>query len=231
MIAARPDAVLVAALERAQQRGWIGSGALERHIGHARAFATRLPEPAASAADLGSGGGLPGLVLALDRPATHWTLIDSSSARVDHLIRAVGELDLGDRVEVVHGRAERLAHDARFRERFDAVVARSFGPPAVTAEVAAGLVAPGGRVVVSDPPAVTAEVGAGLVAPGGRVVVSDPPAVIDDRWPAARLIGLGLRVVVTGAEEGTSLTTLEKTGPAPDPVPRVTAALHRRPRW
>lgn len=214
MTEARPDAALEAALERAQRQGWIGSGAMERHIRHARAFATLLPEPCDRAVDIGSGGGLPGLVLAHERPATRWTLIDSAARRVEGLIRSVRELGLGSRVEVVHGRAERLAHEPRFRESFDAAVARSFGPPAVIAEIAAGLVVPGGRVVVSDPP--------------------DAPA---DRWPTAPLAALALRAVPaaggSGADErgAVALSVLEKTGPAPESVPRVTAALYRRPRW
>lgn len=209
MTGAPSDAVLVTVLERAQQRGWIGSGPVERHIRHARAFIPLLPEPCAMAADLGSGGGLPGLVLARDREDTRWTLIDSSARRVEHLVWAVGELGLAERVQVVHGRAERLAHEGGFRERFDAVVARSFGPPAVTAEVAAGLVAPGGRVLVSDPPAPSA-----------------------DRWPPAPLAQLALsRCGGSGPSSPIALTVLDKIGPAPEAVPRVSAALYHRPRW
>ncbi len=204
----RSDAALTAVLERAQQRGWIGSGPLERHIGHARVFASALPEPCAAGADLGSGGGLPGLVVALETPVTQWTLIDASARRVESLGRAVRELGLDARVEVVHARAEQLAHDERFRERFDAVVARSFGPPAVTAEVAAG-----------------------LVASGGRVVVSDPPTASGDRWPREPLAELGLRRRLDVERAPFSLTVLEKAAPAPAAVPRVGAGLHRRPRW
>lgn len=208
MTGARPDAALAAALERAQRAGWIGSGPVDRHIRHAQAFLRAFPEPCATAADLGSGGGLPGLVLALDTPDTRWTLIDASVRRVDDLARAVRELDIGGRAEVVHGRAEQLAHDERFREHFEVVVARLFGPPAVTAEIAAG-----------------------LVAPGGRVVVSDPPTASGDRWPAAPLAELGLRRRPDPEPAPVSLTVLDKFAPVPASVPRVGAGLYRRPRW
>mgnify|MGYP001337996822 CR=1 FL=1 len=48
--------------------------------------------------------------------------------------------------------AHYLGHDDVYRESFDVVVARAFGPPSITAECAAGLVAPGGLSIVSEPP-------------------------------------------------------------------------------
>ena len=55
------------------------------------------------------------------------------------------------------GRAEDAGRDPELREGFDLVTARSFARPAVTAEIGAGLVRPGGVMVVSEPP--TSEAG------------------------------------------------------------------------
>jgi 16S rRNA (guanine527-N7)-methyltransferase len=59
---------------------------------------------------------------------------------------------LGTRVTVVHGRAETIGHLDQFRRGFDAVVARSFGRPAITAECAAPFLREEGLLVVSEPP-------------------------------------------------------------------------------
>jgi 16S rRNA (guanine527-N7)-methyltransferase len=77
--------------------------------------------------DVGSGAGLPGLVLALTRPDLRVDLVESLARRVDFLTQTVAEFELGDRVRVLHGRAESpdtltLAGGA------DAVTARAVAP-------------------------------------------------------------------------------------------------------
>jgi 16S rRNA (guanine527-N7)-methyltransferase len=97
----------------------------------------------ASLADLGSGAGLPGAVVACARPGVVVTLIDATrkkTAAVQRICRAAGLVN----VEVRWGRAEELAHDRRLRERFDAVTARAVGALPVLGEWAAGYVRPGG---------------------------------------------------------------------------------------
>jgi hypothetical protein len=122
------------------------------------------------ALDLGSGGGLPGLVLVSAWPTTDWCLLDANQRRTEFLQEAVDELGLAGRVTVRRGRAEDLAHDPSLRGTFDLVVARSFGKPAVTAECAAGFLAVGGSLVVSEPPASSATSSSGAEGdhePGG----------------------------------------------------------------
>jgi len=72
-------------------------------------------------------------------------------------------------VEVTTARAEDVGRDPAYRHRFDLVVARSFGAPAVTAEC-----------------------GAPFVQVTGLLVVAEPPGGDDARWPAAGLATLGL---------------------------------------
>ena len=76
-----------------------------------------------------------------------------------------------------------------YRGRFSAVVARSFGKPAVTAECAAPLLKVGGRLIVSEPPpTVPASPGSGG---GGAPVTACSP--VEGRWPEAGCAELGLR--------------------------------------
>jgi hypothetical protein len=106
----------------------------------------------------------------------------------------VVELDLSDRVQVVRGRAEELGHRVEHRFRYDAVVARSFGPPAMTLECAAPLLRPGGRCVISEPPQRRAWSSTGLAeiglaarpAPSGYAVFERTDDVADRYARTAR---------------------------------------------
>ena len=140
-----------------------------------RSTTDRAPRPQEAAlVDLGSGGGLPGLVVACSWEEATVTLIDSSARRAAFLELAADRLDLHDRVSVVNARAEACGRDERLRGSFDGVTARSFGRPAVVAECAAPLLKVGGWLLVSEPPP---------SSEGG------PPSV---RWPEAPLDQLGL---------------------------------------
>jgi 16S rRNA (guanine527-N7)-methyltransferase len=145
------DEPLRSALARSHELGFIGGSDLDGHIEHALGFAAAFGRAPRRALDLGSGGGLPGLVLARHWPASAWVLLDGSPTRTAFLTEAVHELGLDDRVQVVTGRAEEVGHDPAHRGGYDLVVSRSFGPPAVVAECAAPLLEVGGVLVVSEP--------------------------------------------------------------------------------
>jgi 16S rRNA (guanine527-N7)-methyltransferase len=106
----RGDQPLLAVLARSHELGHIGDPDLEGHIDHALGFAGALGTVPRRALDLGSGGGLPGLVLARHWPASVWVLLDGSPKRTGFLADAVEELELTDRVTVVTGRAEEVGH-------------------------------------------------------------------------------------------------------------------------
>lgn len=145
---------LAGVLSDSRQLGFLGPAPVEDHVAHALAFVHALEHAPARALDLGAGGGLPGLVLAAEAwPATEWCLLDAQQRRTEFLADAVARLRLSRRVQVVHARAEDHGRQDGERHGFDAVVARSFGPPAVVAECAAPLLRPGGFLVVSEPPA------------------------------------------------------------------------------
>ena len=71
--------------------------------------------------DVGSGAGLPGLMIALARPTTHLCLIDKVAKKTSFMKQAVLELELSN-VEVIHGRVE----DLRVKNPFDMIVSRAF---------------------------------------------------------------------------------------------------------
>jgi 16S rRNA (guanine527-N7)-methyltransferase len=163
-------ATLVAVLAEATRLGHLGGDSVEAHVEHGRRFLAALPVDTGCVLDLGSGGGIPGLVLAVERPEWQIVLLDRREQRTDFLRRAVGRLGISN-VEVVTGEASVLAFHVEHRGRYDAVVARSFGPPAATAEA-----------------------GAGFLRLGGVLVVSEPPESDESRWPAGGLATLGLVV-------------------------------------
>lgn len=94
----------------------------ERHILNCLAVSAAVP-PGARLADLGSGAGLPGLVLAIGRPDLTITLVEPLLRRTTFLDEVVEELAL-DGVVTVRGRAEEL----QGRERYDVVTARALAP-------------------------------------------------------------------------------------------------------
>lgn len=160
--------LLLAQLERARTLGFLGPGPVADHILHTLGFLAVLEEVEGVCVDLGSGGGVPGLIVGVARPDLHLVLVDATAKRCRFLEAAVAALDLP--ATVIEGRAEVVGHGER-RAGADAVLARSFGPPAATAECAAALLRPGGRLAVSEPP------------------TPDP-----SRWPAAGLAKLGMAI-------------------------------------
>lgn len=99
--------------------------------------------------DIGTGAGLPGVLLALKLPSSHWTLVDSSERRCTFASCAVSALGLEDRVSVEHARVEELAYLADYREQFDGAAARMFGAATELAECGLPLLRTGGKLVVS----------------------------------------------------------------------------------
>jgi 16S rRNA (guanine527-N7)-methyltransferase len=207
-----PADALDAILERARAAGFLGPGPVGPQRTHAQGFGAvverHLGRPPTSLADLGTGGGIPGLVLAARWPASHVVLIDAMARRADALRAAVAQLGWDDRVMVVTARAEVVARRREMREAFEAVTARGFGRPAVTAEVAAGLVAVHGVVVISEPPG------------GDR-----------ERWPEPALDSLALSAPHIASVDGATYACMTKLRAAPQDVPRATKVLVKRPRW
>ncbi|MEM8620961.1 MAG: RsmG family class I SAM-dependent methyltransferase [Actinomycetota bacterium] len=138
-------------LDAARRRGMIGGAPNADVIDHARRFVVALADVQGAVLDLGSGAGLPGLVIASDRPDLDVTLLDRRRKRTDFLEQMVRRLGWSDRVSVVAAEAEEFVGGAA-AARFSAAVARGFGPPEWVLGVATCAVHIDGLVVVSDPP-------------------------------------------------------------------------------
>lgn len=74
--------------------------------------------------DLGSGGGIPGIVLAIAFPQHEFTLLDATGKKVRFLQDCIDDLALNN-TRALHGRAEELAHQIEWRAAFDIVTARA----------------------------------------------------------------------------------------------------------
>jgi 16S rRNA (guanine527-N7)-methyltransferase len=210
-------ATLEEILLEARNAGFLGPGPIAPHLRHAEGF-VRLartqtppsPTPDPRILDLGSGGGLPGLVLAAEWPEAEVVLLDANERRTEFLERAVVRCGFSERVSVVHQRAELSGRDPRYRGAFDGVAVRSFGSPAVVAECAAPFLRPGGWLIVSEPPGISG-------ADGSSV-----------RWPAGALAQFGL-------EPGESVRAdfgyqvLRQREPCPDRFPRRNGVPAKNP--
>lgn len=113
----------------------------ERHLLNCAMVASLLPADA-TVADIGSGAGLPGVVLAIRRPDLQITLIEPLLRRTRFLDEVVAQLGL-DNVEVCRGRAEEL----RGKREFDVVTSRAVAPLDRLADWSLPLTRPGGEVV------------------------------------------------------------------------------------
>ena len=96
--------------------------------------------------DIGSGGGVPALPLAIVMPDVHFTLVEATGKKVSFLRESIAALGLTNAL-VINGRAERLGHEKPHRERYDAATARALGHLAVVAELTVPLVKLGGIVL------------------------------------------------------------------------------------
>ena len=169
--------VLLETLRTAQRFGFFGDRPIDAAAEHSMEYVRALGELVMPVrlVDLGSGGGLPGLVLADAFPDLDVTLIDRRQKRTDFLERAVVALGM-DHVEVRCLDVVRLIDEVESgaTPRFDVVTARGFGPPELTLRSASALLADRGRIVISEPPT-------------------------GDRWPEDLLAELGLRGERVGA--------------------------------
>jgi len=139
-------AFTAALAEHGEERGLIGP--LEpprlwtRHILNS-AVAAPLFSAGARVGDVGSGAGLPGLVLAIARPDVRWVLIEPMERRVAWLNEQVDALGL-DNVEVVRARAE----DWKEGAVLDAVTARAVSALRTLVPIIAPLVRDGGELIL-----------------------------------------------------------------------------------
>jgi 16S rRNA (guanine527-N7)-methyltransferase len=174
-----------------------------------------VPEVRAASwiADIGSGAGFPGLVLAVALPRARVDMIESTSRKcavIDRLTHAAG-LD-NELVRALPMRAEERAAWGG-RESYDVVTARAVGPLAVLVEYAAPLLAPGGVFVAWKGALDPAEVAAGSKA-AVEVGLESEAVVEVEPWPGIR---------------DRNLVVYRKVSETPERFPRRAGMAAKRP--
>lgn len=164
----------------------------DRHLLNSAVLAEAIP-PDATVADLGSGAGLPGLVLAIARPDLRVTLVEPLLRRTTFLSEAVESLGLGN-VVVLRARAEELHGRSDLQPGFDVVTSRAVAPLAKLLTWSLPLVSPTGQLLALKGDRARSEVAESsqemarwsLTAPEvitlGAAVLREPTYAVRLRW-------------------------------------------------
>lgn len=188
--------------------------AWRKHIFDSLTLLPLLAECPAGArlADVGSGGGLPGVPLAICMPGLRVSLIEATGKKAEFLRIAVREIGLAN-VEIVNDRAETVGQDAAHRACYDAVVARAVGRLSVIAEL---------TVPLARDPDADGEPGRVILIKGAQASVE-----VDEGKAALHLLHAATAGIVetpTGR-----LVVLEKLRPTPRAYPRKSGEPKRAP--
>ncbi len=141
--------------------------------------------------DAGSGGGFPGLPLAIVLPQLRVALVESVRKKARFLAETVEELGLADRVRVVAERVEDLALSPEWRGQFPLLTARGFGPLPRTLPWCAPLLAEGGSLIAFKSTQVDRELT--LAANAMRKERLELVSLVPMRWGEGRMVVLRKR--------------------------------------
>jgi 16S rRNA (guanine527-N7)-methyltransferase len=152
----------------------------ERHIENCIPITTLLPRSGVSVADIGSGAGLPGIVIALAKPELKVTLIEPLQRRVEFLHEVIDSLALSN-VVVIRAKSESI------KGSYNYVVARAVAPLPRLIETTWHLVAKGGSLLAMKGESVEHEI-AGLTLPKGASL--QLKEINLDDLPPARVVAI-----------------------------------------
>jgi 16S rRNA (guanine527-N7)-methyltransferase len=155
--------------------------------------------------DIGSGGGLPAVPLAIAMPQVQFTLLEANGRKCAFLEHVAATLGLTN-VEVAPGRAEELGHLPALREQFDRAISRAAARPEVLLELALPFVRTGGDLFAQVSPL--------------------DPVVLE---PVARLLGGGTPRLELPDASGRALMVVPKLGATPARFPRRSGLPGRKP--
>ena len=162
--------------------------------------------------DVGSGGGFPGIPLKIVFPQIDLVLLESTGKKVEFLKHIVQSLAL-ERVKIVTGRAEEMAHLPDYREQFDVVVARGLAKMAVLAELTLPFCRIEGHLVAQKKGDIETELSASLnaiTAMGGR-------------------LSMVKNIELSEFTDKRCLVVIEKVSPTPTEYPRRPGIPAKRP--
>lgn len=96
--------------------------------------------------DIGTGAGFPGIPLAINNPDKNFVLLDSVNKKLNVIRGTLPKISINN-VDVIHSRAEDLAHDNEYREQFDCVVSRAVANLTTLVEYMLPFVKVGGMII------------------------------------------------------------------------------------
>jgi 16S rRNA (guanine527-N7)-methyltransferase len=155
--------------------------------------------------DVGSGGGLPAIPLALRLPGIEFSLLEANARKCAFLMHVAATLQMPN-IRVLLGRAEELARQPELRESFDRAISRAVAQPPVLLELALPFVRTGGDLLA-------------------QVAELDP----DSLAGVARVLGGGAPKLRRGPGERDFLLAVDKLTPTPPEYPRRTGVPNRKP--
>ncbi len=162
--------------------------------------------------DVGTGAGLPGIPLKILWPGTGMVLLEATAKKAKFLDYLIARLGL-DNVEVVVGRAEEVAHDSRYREKFGLVLSRAVAALPSLAELTLPFCVVGGSFIAQKKGAVDVELGRAS--------------------RAISVLGGSLREVkavdLEGLRDERRLVAIDKIKPTPPQYPRHPGIPAKRP--
>jgi 16S rRNA (guanine527-N7)-methyltransferase len=195
-------ALLLEANRRTNLTGAKTSDAVLAHLLDSLTLAPFVADPVV---DVGSGGGLPAIPIAL-ATGVRISLIEATAKKARFLEEALRKLEIAG--EVVSARAEVVAHDPTYRDRFASGTIRAVAGATTSAELLLPFIAPGGVALLQR----------------GSMTTQERTALAD----AALVLAAELERIVD-LEGGRCIVILRKTGPTPPRFPRRTGIPGKRP--
>lgn len=174
-----------------------------KHFGDSLTLLKALPSQANNLVDVGSGGGFPGIALAISRPDIHVTLVEATQRKVAFLNRVIDKIGL-EQCRAVAGRAEELARRREHRQCYDVAVWRGLGTLAESSELCLPLVKPGGVGIAMKGPKLDEELS------GARALIGQLGGRVERTVPAGLPGGLDHRLLI-----------IAKARPTPPVYPRA----------
>lgn len=168
--------------------------------------------PRAHLLDIGSGAGFPGIPLKIARPEWRVTLLEATGKKALFLRHVIDVLQLKE-IDVVHGRAEEIAHEKKYRSSFDIVTARAVASLSSLLEYCAPYSRVKGLIVLPKKGDLTEELiqGERAATQVGSILKADQP------------------VMLPGLTDGRRLLVWEQIKPCPPQFPRSGSAMSKKP--
>lgn len=162
--------------------------------------------------DIGSGAGFPGLPLKIVRPQWQVIMLEATGKKVTFLRHMIEVLQL-EEIEAVHGRAEELAHQQKYRAVFDVVTGRAVASLPTLLEYVAPFCRIGGQIILPKKGELARELAQGKRAATqlGAVFKAD------------------VTVTLPGLADGRRLLVWEQQKPCPAHFPRSGAVMAKKP--